>query len=91
MPVKYHPQEPYVRRVPTWKMHIFTMSQIIALVVLWSVKSSQFSLAFPFVLIMMVPLRIRMASFFTKREINAVNKFKYTIYNFMQMLFPIFY
>lgn len=72
MPVKYHPPEPYVRRVPTWKMHTFTCIQVLALVILWTVKSSSFSLAFPFVLIMMVPLRIRMASFFNAREINAV-------------------
>lgn len=72
MPVKYHPQEAYVRRVPTWKMHTFTLIQIMALVILWTVKSSEFSLAFPFVLILMVPLRQRLATFFNSREINAV-------------------
>lgn len=72
MPVKYHPAEPFVKRVPTWKMHAYTMVQVAALALLWTVKSSRFSLAFPFVLALMVPLRQRMASFFTLREMSAV-------------------
>lgn len=72
MPVKYHPPEPYVRRVLAWKMHVYTMVQIGALAVLWTVKSSEFSLAFPFFLIMMVPLRQRLSMFFNQRELNAV-------------------
>lgn len=74
MPVKYHPPEPYVRRVQAWKMHVFTLVQVFALVVLWTVKSSQFSLAFPFFLIMMVPLRQRLTMIFSPREMNAVSK-----------------
>lgn len=75
MPVKYHPSEPYVRRVHAWKMHVYTLVQVFALVVLWAVKSSRFSLAFPFFLIMMVPLRQRLSMFFNSREINAVNTY----------------
>lgn len=78
MPSKYHPPEPYVRRVPTWKMHVFTLVQVLALAILWLVKSSSVSLAFPFVLILMVPLRQRMENFFTAREMDAVRiKSKY--------------
>lgn len=72
MPTKYHPPEPYVRRMPTWKMHIFTLTQVLALAVLWAVKSSSVSLVFPFVLILMVPLRQRMGKFYTAREMDAV-------------------
>ncbi|KFR03312.1 Band 3 anion transport protein, partial [Opisthocomus hoazin] len=57
MPPKYHPKEPYVTRVKTWRMHLFTFTQIIALGLLWAVKSTQASLALPFVLILTVPLR----------------------------------
>ncbi|KAM6115032.1 band 3 anion transport protein isoform 3-T3 [Phoenicopterus ruber ruber] len=57
MPPKYHPKEPYVTRVKTWRMHLFTFTQIIVLVVLWVVKSTPASLALPFVLILTVPLR----------------------------------
>lgn len=38
-------------------MHIFTLTQIVSLVVLWAVKSTQASLALPFILILTVPLR----------------------------------
>ncbi|KAM6042992.1 LOW QUALITY PROTEIN: band 3 anion transport protein [Theristicus caerulescens] len=57
MPPKYHPREPYVTRVKTWRMHLFTFTQIIVLVLLWVVKSTPASLALPFVLILTVPLR----------------------------------
>ncbi|XP_059613187.1 anion exchange protein 3 isoform X2 [Phlebotomus argentipes] len=73
MPVKYHPPEPFVRRVPTWKMHIFTFTQAAALAILWGVKSSSFSLAFPFFLIMMVPLRHKLGTYFTASELNALD------------------
>uniref|UniRef100_A0A8C3RIL5 Anion exchange protein n=1 Tax=Cyanoderma ruficeps TaxID=181631 RepID=A0A8C3RIL5_9PASS len=56
-PPKYHPDEPYVTRVKTWRMHLFTFTQIIFLVLLWVVKSTPASLALPFVLILTVPLR----------------------------------
>ncbi|XP_069642706.1 band 3 anion transport protein isoform X1 [Haliaeetus albicilla] len=57
MPPKYHPREPYVTRVKTWRMHLFTFTQIIVLGLLWVVKSTPASLALPFVLILTVPLR----------------------------------
>ncbi|KFO97596.1 Band 3 anion transport protein, partial [Calypte anna] len=57
MPPKYHPSEPYVTRVKTWRMHLFTFTQIVVLVLLWVVKSTPASLALPFVLILTVPLR----------------------------------
>ncbi|XP_011841381.1 PREDICTED: band 3 anion transport protein [Mandrillus leucophaeus] len=56
-PSKYHPDVPYVKRVKTWRMHLFTGIQIICLAVLWVVKSTPASLALPFVLILTVPLR----------------------------------
>uniref|UniRef100_A0A667IKZ2 Solute carrier family 4 member 1 (Diego blood group) n=1 Tax=Lynx canadensis TaxID=61383 RepID=A0A667IKZ2_LYNCA len=57
-PPKYHPVVPYVKRVKTWRMHLFTGIQIICLVVLWVVKSFQaISLILPFILILTVPLR----------------------------------
>ncbi|KAL2764893.1 band 3 anion transport protein [Daubentonia madagascariensis] len=56
-PPKYHPDVPYVKRVETWRMHLFTGTQIVCLAVLWAVKSTPASLALPFVLILTVPLR----------------------------------
>ncbi|XP_037742974.1 band 3 anion transport protein isoform X2 [Chelonia mydas] len=56
-PPKYYPDEPYVKRVKTWRMHIFTFTQIVCLATLWAVKSTPASLALPFLLILTVPLR----------------------------------
>ncbi|KAH0503947.1 Band 3 anion transport protein [Microtus ochrogaster] len=56
-PPKYHPDVPFVKRVKTWRMHLFTVIQIICLAALWVVKSTSASLALPFVLILTVPLR----------------------------------
>lgn len=72
-PTKYHGTEAYVQHVPTWKMHIFTSVQIFALCVLWAVKSSRFSLALPFVLLLMIPLKQKISSYFTATEMAAVS------------------
>ncbi|XP_065074363.1 band 3 anion transport protein isoform X5 [Ochlerotatus camptorhynchus] len=73
MPVKHHPQVPFVRRVPSWKMHIFTVVQVLALAMLWAVKSSSISLAFPFFLIMMVPIRKQMERLYSPLELRALD------------------
>ncbi|XP_037665680.1 LOW QUALITY PROTEIN: band 3 anion transport protein [Choloepus didactylus] len=56
-PPKYHPDVPYVKRVKTWRMHLFTAIQIVCLAVLCAVKFTKASLALPFILILTVPLR----------------------------------
>lgn len=54
-------------------MHIFTFVQVCALAMLWAVKSSTISLAFPFFLIMMIPIRQQMERLFTPLELRAVS------------------
>ncbi|CAI9574825.1 unnamed protein product [Staurois parvus] len=56
-PPKYHPKESYVTRVKTWRMHVFTLIQMICLVGLFAVMLTPASLALPFLLILTVPLR----------------------------------
>ncbi|XP_049715587.1 band 3 anion transport protein [Elephas maximus indicus] len=73
-PPKYHPDVPYVKRVKTWRMHLFTGTQIICLVVLWVVKSTPASLALPFVLILTVPLRrFLLPLIFRKLELQCLD------------------
>lgn len=72
MPVKHYPPTPYVKRVRPWKLHLFTTIQVLCLVLLWTVKSSRFSLAFPFFLIMMVPIRMQMSALYKPEELQAV-------------------
>ncbi|XP_063986657.1 band 3 anion transport protein isoform X2 [Diachasmimorpha longicaudata] len=73
MPVKHHGGANYVRRVQTYKMHIFTLIQIFCLTVLWIVKSTTAALALPFFLILMIPLRAQMTRFFTPAELRALD------------------
>uniref|UniRef100_A0A6I8SUW8 Anion exchange protein n=1 Tax=Xenopus tropicalis TaxID=8364 RepID=A0A6I8SUW8_XENTR len=69
---KHHPEHPYV--VCTWRMHLFTCVQLSCIVILWVVKSSPASLAFPFLLILTVPLRrFVLPRFFQERELKAVS------------------
>lgn len=73
MPVKHHGTANYVRRVQTYKMHIFTIIQILCLAILWIVKSTRAALALPFFLILMIPLRAQMNHFFTSEELRALD------------------
>uniref|UniRef100_A0A8C6U4H8 Anion exchange protein n=1 Tax=Neogobius melanostomus TaxID=47308 RepID=A0A8C6U4H8_9GOBI len=70
MPPKYHPDHTYVRKVRTLRMHLFTIIQVVCLAALWAVMSTQASLAFPFVLILTVPVKVFvLGRIFTAREI----------------------
>ncbi|XP_065417396.1 anion exchange protein 3 isoform X2 [Chrysemys picta bellii] len=74
MPAKHHPDHVYVVKVKTWRMNLFTCIQLACIVVLWVVKSTVASLAFPFVLIMTVPLRrFLLPRFFQDRELKALD------------------
>lgn len=56
-------------------MHLFTFIQLICLAVLWVVKSTEASLAFPFVLILTVPLRyFCLRWFFSEQDLNEVQQ-----------------
>ncbi|XP_059583582.1 anion exchange protein 3 isoform X2 [Alligator mississippiensis] len=74
MPSKHHPDHIYVVKVKTWRMNLFTLIQLACIVLLWVVKSTVASLAFPFVLIMTVPLRrFVLPRFFQDRELKALD------------------
>ncbi|XP_070569674.1 band 3 anion transport protein-like isoform X2 [Ptychodera flava] len=74
MPAKHHPDVRYVRKVKTYRMHIYTILQLFCLGTLWAVKSTIAALAFPFVLILMVPVRFHVITkIFTQREIDELD------------------
>ena len=73
VPVKHHGTANYVRRVQTYKMHVFTIIQITCLAILWIVKSTKAALALPFFLILMIPLRAQMSHFFSPAELRALD------------------
>ncbi|XP_073401617.1 anion exchange protein 3 [Dendrobates tinctorius] len=71
---KHHPEHTYVVKVCTWRMHLFTCVQLSCIVLLWVVKSSPASLAFPFLLILTVPLRrFILPRFFNERELKVLD------------------
>ncbi|XP_028846951.1 anion exchange protein 3 isoform X2 [Denticeps clupeoides] len=73
-PAKHHPDHIYVTKVKTWRMNMFTIIQLVCIVLLWVVKSTIASLAFPFILIMTVPLRrLILTRIFEDRELQALD------------------
>ncbi|CDQ56988.1 unnamed protein product [Oncorhynchus mykiss] len=73
-PAKHHPDHIYVTKVKTWRMNMFTIIQLACIVLLWVVKSTVASLAFPFILIMTVPLRrLILSRVFEERELQALD------------------
>ncbi|XP_042328154.1 anion exchange protein 2 isoform X3 [Sceloporus undulatus] len=74
MPPKHHPDEGYIKKVRTLRMHLFTLLQLSCLATLWAVMSTVASLAFPFILILTVPLRLCLLSrIFTERELQYLD------------------
>lgn len=47
MPAKHQPDLIYLRYVPLWKVHIFTLIQLSCLVLLWVIKVSAAAVVFP--------------------------------------------
>ncbi|XP_076858589.1 anion exchange protein 3 isoform X2 [Brachyhypopomus gauderio] len=73
-PAKHHPDHTYVTKVKTWRMNLFTIIQLLCIALLWVVKSTVVSLAFPFILIMTVPLRrLILTRIFEERELAALD------------------
>ncbi|XP_062377776.1 anion exchange protein 2b isoform X2 [Sardina pilchardus] len=74
MPPKYHPDHMYVRKVKTLRMHLYTAVQVVCLAALWAVMSTAASLAFPFVLILTVPVKMfLLPRIFTAREMQCLD------------------
>ncbi|XP_065256081.1 anion exchange protein 2 [Emys orbicularis] len=74
MPPKHHPDVTYVKKVRSLRMHLFTGLQLACLAVLWAVMSTAASLAFPFILILTVPLRMCLLTrIFTARELKCLD------------------
>ncbi|KAK3887908.1 hypothetical protein Pcinc_007993 [Petrolisthes cinctipes] len=72
--VKHHPNVPYVKKVRTWKMHSFTGIQLTMLIILWVVKQSPAALCFPFVLMLLIPIRLYLLPYgFNNQELSELD------------------
>ena len=74
-PRKFQPDFSYLRRVPTKRVHYYTLIQMICVLVLWLIKdmNKQLSVVFPIMLIVMVGVRLVLGKFFTYSELKALD------------------
>ncbi|NWU89674.1 S4A4 protein, partial [Upupa epops] len=47
MPAKHQPDLPYLRHVPLYRVHLFTIIQLLCLALLWVIKSTMAAIIFP--------------------------------------------
>ncbi|XP_062925560.1 sodium bicarbonate cotransporter 3-like isoform X6 [Mobula hypostoma] len=70
MPAKHQPDLIYLRYVPLWKVHIFTLIQLTCLILLWIIKASAAAVVFPMMVLALVFIRKLLDFCFTKRELS---------------------
>lgn len=70
MPAKHQPDLIYLRYVPLWKVHVFTVVQLSCLIVLWAIKVSAAAVVFPMMVLALVFIRKLLDFCFTKRELS---------------------
>ncbi|XP_072304155.1 sodium bicarbonate cotransporter 3-like isoform X7 [Eucyclogobius newberryi] len=70
MPAKHQPDLIYLRYVPLWKVHIFTLVQLGCLVLLWVIKASAAAVVFPMMVLALVFVRKLLDLIFTNRELS---------------------
>ncbi|XP_075867921.1 sodium bicarbonate cotransporter 3-like isoform X3 [Nelusetta ayraudi] len=73
MPSKHQPDLIYLRYVPLWKVHIFTLVQLTCLVLLWVIKASAAAVVFPMMVLALVFVRKLLDFFFSKRELSYLD------------------
>ncbi|KAG7232899.1 hypothetical protein INR49_007963 [Caranx melampygus] len=70
MPAKHQPDLIYLRYVPLWKVHVFTVVQLTCLIILWAIKASAAAVVFPMMVLALVFIRKLLDFCFTKRELS---------------------
>jgi hypothetical protein len=68
-----YPITHYIRRVPIWTIHRFTLLQLICLTVLWLVKTSVLGLLFPLFIALLVPVRLSASRLFESEHLDALD------------------
>jgi len=68
-----YPVTHYIRRVPHWTIHKFTLLQMICLAILWLVKSSVIGILFPLFIALLVPVRLLAGRFFRPEHLAALD------------------
>ncbi len=70
---KLYPDKHYVRSVPNWVIHKYTIIQTGCLVALWLLKTSSIGILFPVLIALLVPLRLSFRKFFSAEHLAALD------------------
>ncbi|XP_037629252.1 electroneutral sodium bicarbonate exchanger 1 isoform X1 [Sebastes umbrosus] len=73
MPAKHQPDFIYLRHVPLRKVHLFTLTQLTCLVLLWVIKTSPAAIVFPMMVLALVFIRKLLDWCFSKRELSYLD------------------
>ncbi|KAJ8349117.1 hypothetical protein SKAU_G00277060 [Synaphobranchus kaupii] len=73
MPAKHQPDFIYLRHVPLRKVHLFTITQLTCLVLLWVIKTSPAAIVFPMMVLALVFIRKLLDLCFSKRELSYLD------------------
>ena len=74
MPQKYQPDYVFLRHVPTYKVHIFTLIQVLCFALLWGVKSyKKISITFPLMLVVIILIRKLLDFCFSRQELKILD------------------
>uniref|UniRef100_A0A3Q4IEZ3 Anion exchange protein n=1 Tax=Neolamprologus brichardi TaxID=32507 RepID=A0A3Q4IEZ3_NEOBR len=73
MPAKHQPDFIYLRHVPLRKVHLFTVTQLTCLVLLWVIKTSPAAIVFPMMVLALVFIRKVLDLCFSKRELSYLD------------------
>lgn len=68
-----YPTTHYIRRVPIWTIHRFTLLQLVCLLVLGVVEVTPLGILFPLFIVLLVPVRFLAGRFFTAEELAALD------------------
>ena len=73
IPYKLHPDTRFVRKVKTKKIHLFTLIQLVCVIILAIVKETRVAVIFPFLVLCLVPLRKYLKVLFTEEELEDLD------------------
>uniref|UniRef100_A0A8D3C6D9 Anion exchange protein n=1 Tax=Scophthalmus maximus TaxID=52904 RepID=A0A8D3C6D9_SCOMX len=73
MPAKHQPDFIYLRHVPLRKVHLFTVTQLTCLVLLWVIKTSPAAIVFPMMVLALVFIRKLLDLCFSNRELSYLD------------------
>ncbi|XP_048055354.1 electroneutral sodium bicarbonate exchanger 1 [Megalobrama amblycephala] len=73
MPPKHQPDFIYLRHVPLRKVHLFTLTQLTCLVLLWVIKTSPAAIVFPMMVLALVFIRKLLDFCFSNRELSYLD------------------